>query len=126
MRLLLLRNQCSLIVVMSSDSTYKDYILYDVLGHITDITARAMFGGWGIYKSGSIVGIIVDGELFLKSNQNQKVLLEQQGCYPFVYTSKGKKVTMLYMSVPEEILENPDAIESRIDASYAISQDAKK
>ncbi len=109
-----------------SNTSYKDYIAYDVLGHIPDITTRAMFGGWGIYKVGVIVGIIVDGELFLKSNQNQKILLEQQGCYPFIYESKGKKVTMLYMSVPEEVLENPDAIESRVNASYAISQDATK
>lgn len=111
---------------MPKEDSYKDYILYDILGGVPGMTARSMFGGWGIYKEGVIVGIIVDGELYLKSDHVQKKRLEEEGCYPFVYVARGKQVSMAYMSVPEEVLENPDRIEERVYESYEISRNAKK
>jgi TfoX/Sxy family transcriptional regulator of competence genes len=39
---------------------YCEYVVHDVLGHIKGITARAMFGGYGLYLDGAIFGIIAD------------------------------------------------------------------
>ncbi len=112
---------------MAKDTSYRDYILYDVLGHIDGITDRAMFGGWGIYKDGLIIGIIAEGELYLKADPESIKVLTEQGCYPFSYQGKdGKQMSMAYMSVPEETLENQDIMEARIDESFAISARAKK
>lgn len=112
---------------MARDTSYRDYILYDVLGYIDGITDRAMFGGWGIYKDGLIIGIIAEGELYLKADLMSIKILTEQGCYPFSYQGKdGKKMSMAYMSVPEETLENQEAIEARIEESFAISARAKK
>lgn len=112
---------------MARDTSYRDYILYDVLGHIDGITDRAMFGGWGIYKDGLIIGIIAEGELYLKADKESVKLLTLQGCYPFSYKGKdGKEMTMTYMSVPEETLENQDIIEARVMNSFVISMGSKK
>lgn len=106
---------------MKGDSEYKDYIIEDVLGHISGISAKAMFSGWGIYLDGSIVGIIVDGELYLKANSDTVQKYKQLGCCPFSYDRKGKQIEMSYMSVPLDMLENRDMMQSRIDESYVIS-----
>ena len=112
---------------MKTDSSFKDYIVYDVLGHVDGITAKAMFGGWGIYKDGCIVGIIVSGELYLKADTHSMERLTKEGRHPFVYDGHNHKtVTMPYMSVSEEELEQPGLIEERINESYEISKNNTK
>lgn len=39
------------------DKSFHDYIVYDILGILTGITSKAMFGGWAIYNGGTIFGI---------------------------------------------------------------------
>ncbi len=49
---------------MHAKNSFDDYVVHDVLGHIDGISARAMFGGHGIYKDGVIFAIIAYDELF--------------------------------------------------------------
>lgn len=111
---------------MKRDSEYKDYIVEDVLGHIAGISVRGMFGGWGIYLNKVIVGIIAEGELYLKADPEIVLKYKKAGCYPFSYDRNGKIIEMAYMSVPLETLENQDLIKERIDESYDISLKSKK
>ena len=39
-------------ISMPQDTAFKDYVVGEVLREIDGITARAMFGGWGIYRHG--------------------------------------------------------------------------
>ena len=112
---------------MPKDSSYKDYIVEDVLEHVGDVTARSMFGGWAIYLDGVIVGIIAEGELYLKATKELVVEYKKQGLYPFTYDKgDGKTYEMAYMSVPIETLEDREAIKERVMESYEISVQAKK
>jgi TfoX/Sxy family transcriptional regulator of competence genes len=46
---------------------------------------------------------------------------------PFTYSgNKGKIYEMSYMSVPEEILNDKEAIEARVMESFEISKKSKK
>ncbi len=108
---------------MKKGSEYKDYILYDVLGHIDGITARAMFGGWGIYKDGVIIGIITEGVFYLKKDGTENT----EESTPFQYTNThGTLVTMPYMSVLDSVLENPDIIEEKVMHLYDTGIEKKK
>lgn len=110
---------------MKKDSGYKDYILYDVLGHIEGMTARAMFGGWSLYKDGVIVGIIADGIFYLKGGVVTDGASSES--FPFTYTHKnGTVVTMPYHSVPESLFEQPFAIEEKVMHSYMLSSEHKR
>ena len=111
---------------MKRDSEYKDYIVEDILGHISGISARAMFSGWGIYLNKVVVGIIAEGELYLKADSETVLKYKKLGCYPFSYPRNGKIVDLAYMSVPIETLENREAIQERIYESYEISVRKKK
>ena len=111
---------------MKRDSEYKDYIVEDVLGHISGISVRGMFGGWGIYFDKVIVGIIAEGELYLKADPEIVLKYKKLGCYPFSYDRDAKIIEMNYMSVPIETLENRELVKDRIMESYEISLKSKK
>jgi len=106
---------------MTRDNSFVQYITEDILGHIEGITSRAMFSGHGIYLDGIIVGLIIDGEFYLKTDKNTKGLGES-----FEYDRNGKIVTLPYAVVPIEILEDREKIEERIYESFEISKKGKK
>ncbi len=109
---------------MKKEDSYAEYIIHDVLGHISGITAKSMFSGWGIFQDGAIIAIIADGELYFKADKRLKEKYLALGCYPFTYDRNGKTVEMSYMSVPADVLENRDLISERVEESYEVS--AKK
>lgn len=111
---------------MPKDKTYMEYIVGDVLGHINGISAKSMFSGWGIYLDSVIVGIIAEGELYLKADKELVAKYKKEGLYPFTYRNNGRIYEMSYMSVPIETLEDREAIELRVIESYAISRKSKK
>lgn len=112
---------------MPRDNSFKDYIVEDVLGHILGISSRAMFGGHGIYLDGVIVGIIAEGELYLKADKELVAKYKKEGLHPFTYTgNKNKIYEMAYVNVPLETLEDREEIERRINESFEISKKSKK
>ena len=50
----------------------KSIFLNDVLAHLGNIRARAMFGGYGIYWHDAFVALIAEGELYTKANADLK------------------------------------------------------
>ena len=106
---------------MPRDNSFKDYIVEDVLGHIEGITSKGMFGGHGIYLDGKIVGLIIDGEFYLKTDKKTKGLGKS-----FQYERKGKIVALPYAIVPIEILEDREKIEELIYKSFEISKKKQK
>jgi len=111
---------------MPRSDSFKDYIVEDVLGHIEGISSRAMFGGHCIFLDGKAVGLIAEGEFYLKADKELVAQYKKEGLYPFTYTGKKNKVyEMAYMNVPIEVLEDREKIEERIYESFEISKKAK-
>ncbi len=48
-------------------SGFVEYLVHDLLADMRGVSARAMFGGWGIYKEGIMFGLVDEDELFLRS-----------------------------------------------------------
>jgi DNA transformation protein len=114
-------------IKMPRDNSFKDYIVEDVLGHIAGITSRAMFSGHGIYLDGIIVGLIIDGEFYLKTDKETMPKYKAEGEKVFEYERPdGKVVTMPYVCVSLETLEDREKIEERIYESFEISKKAKR
>lgn len=85
---------------------YLDY-LHDLFSAFAPVTTRAMFGGHGVYRDGTIIGIVIDETLYLKVDAQTRAVFEAEGCQPFVYESKGNAVPMSYWTVPDEALDSP-------------------
>lgn len=111
----------------NQENEYLVYVLNDVLGHIPGITSRAMFGGYGIYKDGSIFALIAYDQLYFKVGESNKGDYTSRESEPFVYKQGGhKKTTMSYWLVPEEILHDKDEICIWVDKAVVVSKMKKR
>lgn len=95
--------------ITSIKNEYVEYIK-EQLSPLGIITAKRMFGGYGVYANKIIVGIIVDNELYLKitnhSNNSEAEMTQ------FTYTRNNKIVKLPYWKIPEEILEDPKKLKT--------------
>ncbi len=90
----------------------------DFIAHVLEMmrpagraTARAMFGGHGLYVDGMIVAIVVDDTLYLKTDQETRGAFVARGLLPFRYRSRRGDVEMTgYYQPPDEALDSPDAM----------------
>ena len=72
------------------------------------VTAKSMFGGWGLYREGRFFAIVADDVLYLKTDDETRAAFEAQGLEPFVFRTKdGTGTAMSYRRVPDEALESP-------------------
>ena len=94
---------------MTTDTSEIDHLL-ELLEPFGPLSARRMFGGWGVYAGGPMVAIVVDGELLLKTDPATRAVFEQAGCRPFVYRARGREVPMSYWSVPASALDSSEAM----------------
>ncbi|MCA9120715.1 MAG: TfoX/Sxy family protein [Planctomycetaceae bacterium] len=88
-------------------SPFVKYLL-DMLSDLGDVRSRAMFGGYGIYHEGVMIGLIASGVFYLKVDDENRAAFEAEGSKPFTYRRKGKTkaVAMSYWEVPVDVLEN--------------------
>jgi len=89
-----------------------DFIAYlhELLEPLGKVSARAMFGGHGVYVDGIIIGIVVEGRLYLKADALTEPRFVATGNAPFMYASPKGPMAMSYWSVPEEALDSPEAM----------------
>ena len=120
-------NQPDMIHPVGRHDSFHDYVVDDLLAGIPGIESRAMFGGWGIYRDGTIFAIIVEGELYFKAGDRNRADYEKMGSRPFTYARKGKKsVAMSYWLVPPEILEDRNRLRDWVDRAVAASRSFPK
>ncbi|WP_050931203.1 TfoX/Sxy family protein [Aestuariivita boseongensis] len=83
----------------------------DLFSDLGPVTTRKMFGGLGIYAGDTIFAILMsDGSLKLKGAGNMPAAFEQAGWAPWTYTRKdGAASSMPYWTMPEDLLDDPDA-----------------
>jgi DNA transformation protein len=65
-----------------------------------------MFGGWGIFCEGLMSGLIADEMLYLKVDNESRVLFEEEGLPAFEYTKGAKVVRMSFHLAPDCVFGN--------------------
>ena len=80
--------------------------IVDLLGAFGPCEARRMFGGFGIFHQGLMFGLIADGSLFLKADEESRALFEAEDSEAFTYYKKGKPYQMSYYLAPEAFFED--------------------
>ena len=96
---------------------FKDYIVSDILSPICDVEAKSMFGGFGIYTDGKMLGILTDDQMYFKARDTLAEEIEAKGGEQFIYTGhKNRKPTkMPWWSIPEELYDDHDLLRDWID-----------
>lgn len=85
--------------------------LLELMEPIGPITWRRMFGGYGLYRDGVMISLVADDEVYLKVDAETLPRFEAAGCEPFTYEKNGKAMQMSYWKAPEEIFDDPEAME---------------
>src|SRR5262249_28950041 len=83
-------------------ASFRDYVVAQ-LEELGDVTARAMFGGIGLYRDGVFFGIIAGDVLYLKVDDANRLDFERRGAQPF--RPYPDRPSTKYFAVPVEILE---------------------
>lgn len=81
--------------------------LQELLEKWGEVTARRMFGGYGLYHEGLMFAIVVDNRLYLKVDDQNRPDFEALGLTPFTYSMKGREVALSYWSAPDAIFDDP-------------------
>ena len=82
------------------------------------IRSRRMFGGYGIYHDGLMIGLVADDVLYLKTDAISAPQFAEAGCLPFEYTKNGVIMKMSYSSAPIEIFDDPEIAKTWASRAY--------
>jgi DNA transformation protein and related proteins len=82
----------------------------ELLEPLGRVTVRRMFGGAGLYADGLIVGLEVEGTLYLKTDDQTRQAFADAGGVPFVYDGKGKPIATSYWTAPDDAMDSPEAM----------------
>ena len=108
-----------------TNSGFVDYII-DLLSQYGNISARRMFGGYGLYLNKIIFAIIIDDELYFKADSNLALEYTKAGSYPFTYQRDDKTIALSYWYISAEIIENDDSLKDWFNKSLEVATTQKK
>jgi DNA transformation protein and related proteins len=102
----------------------------ELFQHFRPVDVRRMFGGAGIFCDGMMFGLIFDGAIFLKIDDETIPDFEREGSTPFVYTrakSPGRvgKHSLGYWRLPERLYDDPEELAVWAARAFAIAQRKK-
>lgn len=90
------------------------------------VTARSMFGGFGIYLDGRMFGLVASGILYFRVDDVTRGDYEEAGSGPFTYDRKGKTVEMNgYWRVPAAVYSDPESLIRWAEQAHDAAQRAK-
>ena len=93
---------------MSSRSDgFKDFVL-DQLSDLRGVTARAMFGGYGLYHGTTFFGILHKGRLYFKVTGTTISRYKEHGMKPF--RPNAKQTLKSFYEVPVDVIEDAETL----------------
>lgn len=109
---------------MSVSSTFQVLVIDQLSRAIPSVRARAMFGGVGLYSGDLFFALIAEDTLYFKVNSSNRADFEERGMEPFrPFGEDGG--TMQYYQVPEDLLEDPDALRPWAEKALAVARESK-
>lgn len=82
------------------------------------VKIRKMFGGAGVYLNSKIIGLLYEGEFFIKSKDEAIENYKKQGLAQFSYSKNGAQIYLKYFVLDETVLENPSLFKEYIENCY--------
>ena len=98
----------------------------DLLSSWGGVTARRMFGGYGIYRQGLMFALVADDVLYLKVDAQNRADYESAGMEPFTYDGKNKTVSLPYWEAPSDLFDDPDAMIAWAKGAFGAALRARK
>jgi|688.fasta_scaffold156372_4 DNA transformation protein len=109
------------------EDSFTAHVL-DLLGPWSEVIAKRMFGGIGLFSYGRMFAIIIDDVLYLKDSKDENgipIKTDFEKEY-FEYDRNGKTVNLGYFKAPEAALEESDYLIKLANDSFRSANLAKK
>jgi len=110
-------------VAMAVSVSFRTYLL-EQLGQIRPITTRPMFGGLTFFAEGRAFALADDGVIYFKVDDSNRPDFVAAGKGPFLPFGDPDR-PMQYYELPEEVLEDPDALAQWMAKAIAVAMKAK-
>lgn len=102
--------------VTETEGMTDDGALDDVTRHVIDlllplgpVSARRLFGTWGLYLEDRIFGLVHDGIVYFRTAHSTSDRYVEHGSQPFTYRrADGRSTVMQYYEVPAQVLDDSD------------------
>lgn len=94
---------------MPQRSEFLEFVIGQMAG-LGQITARAMFGGHGLYCNDLFIAIIAGEQLYFKADAQSQPRFEARGLRRFEYQTRGKTVQLMYYEAPTEVYDDARAM----------------
>jgi DNA transformation protein len=110
---------------MAVESDFVATVL-DLLSCWGGVSARRMFGGYGLYRQGLMFALVADDVLYMKVDDQNRPAFQAAGMGPFTYDGKSKTVTLPYWEAPSELFDDGDAMIAWAKDAFAAALRARK
>jgi DNA transformation protein len=75
------------------------------------VEVRRLFGGAGIYADGMMFGLVHDGVIYLKVDEESAAAYEREQLEPFSYSRRGERASLTsYRRMPDRLYDDPDEL----------------
>jgi DNA transformation protein len=109
---------------MPSSPEEKEFVFYvvDLMQSIGPVSAKFMFGGYGIFLEGLMFGLVADNVFYLKVDKETENEFKSKGLKKFTYKKQGKEFKMSYYQAPEEALEDGEEMSFWAAKAYSAAR----
>jgi DNA transformation protein len=87
--------------------SFKDFVL-DQLSELRDVSARAMFGGYGLYRRGAFFGIVYGDRLYFRTDGKTRAQYLEQGMSHF--EPRPDQALKNYYEVPADVVDSREQL----------------
>lgn len=110
---------------MSVTPSFQSFVVEQLGKVLTDVRARRMFGGVGIYAGSLFFALVDDDVLYFKVDASNRPDFEARGMGPFKPYGEGGE-TVQYYQVPEDVLEDPEELRAWAEKALGVAQRKRK
>jgi len=111
---------------MAISDEFVDYVLDQFAGW-TEVSARRMFGGAGLYCDEVMFGLIADDVAYLKVDDSNREDFIKAGSSAFnPFPEKSKTYIMSYYEIPADVLEDRQLLSQWAERALTVARKKKK
>jgi DNA transformation protein len=106
--------------ITASMAVQNEFVAYllELLEPFGPVKAKAMFGGFGIYRHDLMFGLVARDTLYLKVDDKNRADFEARGLAPFTYRKKGEGFSMSYFQAPYEAIDDAECLSNWAQKAY--------
>lgn len=104
---------------MPISADFREY-LADLLSSFGPVRFKRAFGLDAIVADDVMLGMVIDGRIYLRTDAESRGAYEAEGAKPFAFRKRtGEWIVTSYLSIPDRLLDEPDEFVAWVRRAHA-------